>query len=185
MRTPFVKMMCILIAGPMKCLALLSLLNCTCWLHLQYLCTYSTCVPTVPVYLQYLCTYSTCVPTYMVHLDLDGAVSSIQHYRSFTAFPEVENVTSTSNPVEGQLLEIVCTVSGTPTPTIQWFKDDEVVLSQGRDSLRISITGDGLSSIININSASLSNNGIYRCMASNEAGSVSKTLEIQVKSGMI
>jgi len=96
----------------------------------------------------------------------------------------VENITSSLNPVEGQLLELVCRVSGTPTPTIQWFKEEQPVTSQG-NSLRISITADGMASIININPASVSNNGRYSCVATNDAGATSKTLEIQVKSGTI
>jgi len=85
------------------------------------------------------------------------------------------------NPVEGQLLELVCTVTGTPTPLIQWFKDDQPVSSLA-NSYRISNTHDGMS-IMNINSASLSNSGIYRCSAANDAGSVTKTIEILVKQG--
>ena len=98
------------------------------------------------------------------------------------AFPRVVDITYSMRSVEGQLLWLECTVSGIPTPSIQWFKNDQSISSH-YNSLTISTAINGMLSIVKINSASLSDSGIYRCIATNDAGSSNDTIEIQVTKG--
>ncbi len=90
------------------------------------------------------------------------------------------NITSDVNVMEGDKLDIVCRVDGSPTPTVVWFKDDMKIQSDG-DNIRISTTEDDKSSIVFISLASPANNGVYTCMATNAAGSANRTIQIQVK----
>lgn len=68
-----------------------------------------------------------------------------------------------------------CRALGRPPPKIHWYKDDEVVRTDTGD--RISIASNGTLSIKNLRA---SDAGIYRCVASSEAGNTSWTASLSV-----
>ncbi len=62
-------------------------------------------------------------------------------------------------------------MDGLPIPRVVWLKDNVVVQSRG-ENVNIATTNNGRSSTLSIRSASVaSSNGIYTCMATNNAGS--------------
>ncbi|XP_040895666.1 hemicentin-1 [Toxotes jaculatrix] len=74
-------------------------------------------------------------------------------------------------------IQLVCRVQGTPTPTIQWLKDGEVINSAGsRNSLRISPDGSTLTVI----KAHTTDSGKYTCVASNTAGEEDRIFNLNV-----
>ncbi|XP_072421818.1 hemicentin-1-like isoform X1 [Chiloscyllium punctatum] len=66
--------------------------------------------------------------------------------------------------IVGQSIDLPCLAHGDPTPKIRWYKDDEALLQGATDSL------DGPDGSINIADVELSDAGIYRCEATNNAG---------------
>ncbi|XP_076093735.1 hemicentin-1-like isoform X1 [Mytilus galloprovincialis] len=92
--------------------------------------------------------------------------------------PELpQDLPATTKVVEGESVTLVCPAVGTPIPTITWYKDnipitDPVTLSDG--SLTIEMVKS-------------SDEGSYRCQATNKAGSVERnvTLDVHVKPNII
>ena len=88
---------------------------------------------------------------------------------------------------EGDTIALACTATGRPYPTIQWYKDG-VLLTNG--SL-ISIYDEqfengGLlftSSILEVCSVGIADNGTYSCVATNSAGNDSVDFDVQVMLG--
>ena len=88
----------------------------------------------------------------------------------------ITEYTATQDPQEGNELVIVCMVTGTPDPTVVWSKDN-VTLDDTQENLFISVSPHDQ---IRINSATPEDSGVYRCRASNPAGSVERTMRIDV-----
>ncbi|XP_061539337.1 LOW QUALITY PROTEIN: hemicentin-1 [Phycodurus eques] len=63
-------------------------------------------------------------------------------------------------------IQLTCQVQGSPTPTIQWLKDGEVINNAGNKDFRISPDG----SILTVTAAHTTHSGKYTCAASNSAG---------------
>ena len=84
---------------------------------------------------------------------------------------------STPNHTEGQELVIECTVEGTPTPDVEWMKDNRPLVGSDDSSIFISISDNGVARV-RIEGATEDNNGQYTCTASNVAGSDSATILI-------
>ncbi|XP_077934173.1 hemicentin-1 [Halichoerus grypus] len=72
------------------------------------------------------------------------------------------------------LLELDCQVTGSPTPTIMWLKDGQLI--DERDGFKILLNGRKLV----IAQAQVSETGLYRCVATNIAGDRGKEFEVTV-----
>ncbi|XP_047561044.1 hemicentin-1 isoform X2 [Lutra lutra] len=72
------------------------------------------------------------------------------------------------------LLELDCQVTGSPTPTIMWLKDGQII--DERDGFKILLNGRKLV----ITQAQVSDTGLYRCVATNIAGDHKKEFEVTI-----
>ncbi|ELV11507.1 Hemicentin-1 [Tupaia chinensis] len=72
------------------------------------------------------------------------------------------------------LLELDCQVTGSPTPTIMWMKDGQLI--DEKDGFKILLNGRKLV----IAQAQVSDTGLYRCVATNTAGDDKKEFEVTV-----
>ena len=99
------------------------------------------------------------------------------------ALPMIVSTSSTPNPRKGSELIIDCVVSGIPFPTVIWMKDGDAFSGEGSDDrifISASLEGDMSRARVRINSAIIDDAGVYTCTASNDAGSASDMLQIQV-----
>ena len=98
----------------------------------------------------------------------------------FVAVPEIIAIEATPNPRIGEPFFLQCTVTGTPSPTIVWMKDG---IPLNKSILRIvSLLRKPNSSCIVISKAAgIEYNGMYTCIASNDAGSVSSSFLIRLQ----
>ena len=78
--------------------------------------------------------------------------------------------------VEGSAVKLKCRVTGEPDPSVEWFLDDEKV--EADKTIQIGVVGDMHS--LTIPEASLDDEGEYKCVATNDAGSASSTAELLV-----
>uniref|UniRef100_A0A4W6D352 Hemicentin-1 n=1 Tax=Lates calcarifer TaxID=8187 RepID=A0A4W6D352_LATCA len=73
-------------------------------------------------------------------------------------------------------IQLVCRVQGTPTPTIQWLKDGQVIKNAGNKGLRISPDG----STLTVTRAHTNDSGKYTCVATNAAGEEDRIFNLNV-----
>ncbi|CAJ1060969.1 hemicentin-1 [Xyrichtys novacula] len=73
-------------------------------------------------------------------------------------------------------IQLVCRVQGTPTPTIQWLKDGEVIKNTRNTGLRISPD----QSTLTVTGAHTSDSGKYTCVATNTAGEEDRIFNLNV-----
>lgn len=73
--------------------------------------------------------------------------------------------------LEGTTLALHCSTQGSPAPTLTWLKDGELVGT---------ITADELS-VLEIGEITPQGDGQYRCLAENEHGRASSSLNITVE----
>jgi len=96
----------------------------------------------------------------------------------FTELPKVKkSVVAVAPRFEGELrgavtvvgstARLAAIVSGHPTPTIEWFKDDKEVLYAGR--LKFEESPDGEVALV-VRDVRLSDQGRYKCVATNRLG---------------
>ena len=78
---------------------------------------------------------------------------------------------------EGEPLELKCSISAEPPPTVTWYKDQrsinnyppyEIVFDKGVATLRIWVTD-------------MEHAGSYKCVASGPTGTVTSTAEVMVR----
>ena len=86
---------------------------------------------------------------------------------------------SPEQPAEGQELVIECMWEGTPTPAIEWMKDNRPLVGSDEDCIFTSVSVDTGVARIRIERATENYNGHYTCIASNVAGSDSSTIFIR------
>ena len=99
------------------------------------------------------------------------------------ALPMIVGSSSTPNPREGSELIIDCVVSGIPSPIVMWIKDGNAFSGEDSDDrifISSSLEGDMSRARVRIKSAIIDDAGVYTCTASNDAGSASDMLRIQV-----
>ncbi|XP_062872633.1 myelin-associated glycoprotein isoform X2 [Trichomycterus rosablanca] len=85
--------------------------------------------------------------------------------------PREPLVNGSSTVMEGSLLALHCSTQGNPPPTLTWLKNGELVGT---------ITADKVS-ILEITEITPQNDGTYRCLAENEHGRASSSLNITVE----
>lgn len=85
---------------------------------------------------------------------------------------------------ESVIGRLTCFVAGQPPPIVTWYKDGELVPIKGRVSQTTPIrghAGDMLRSMLVIWNSLAEDIGIYQCVATNEAGTVSGAMFYNVK----
>lgn len=90
--------------------------------------------------------------------------------------PEVIKPLEKVEVYEGKIARLECKISGKPTPTIEWFKDDEKV----KEDKRVKIDLIGQSCSLKITKTVADDEAEYKCVATNEHGSVSTSSELLV-----
>ncbi|XP_019730955.1 hemicentin-1 isoform X2 [Hippocampus comes] len=73
-------------------------------------------------------------------------------------------------------IQLACHVQGSPSPTIQWLKDGEVINNAGNKDLRISPDG----SILTVTATHTTDSGKYTCVASNSAGEEDRIFNLNI-----
>ncbi|CAK9814021.1 Ppn [Anthophora quadrimaculata] len=118
----------------------------------------------------------TTTPKYSTHVTTVSPIgwSSTTDYGRKFRVPVKINITigQTQFP-EGSDVSIACYVDGYPSPRVQWFKDDVLIIPNNR--IQIS----ELNRLV-ISDANREDSGQYRCEASNNFSSAFSTVDIQV-----
>lgn len=77
----------------------------------------------------------------------------------------------------GEDVKLVCKMSGKPEPKIEWFKNSKPV----KPDYRIKTDYDGTTCTLHIKNTTTDDKGEYKCMASNDFGSVESDADVNVK----
>ena len=108
------------------------------------------------------------------------------------SFSNIATITVTGLPAFGSLLQPVsttvgnsvsfsCTVDANPTPTISWAFNTQTLSSEGQYSISTVPSGGVMTvSTLLISNVQLSNNGFYRCSATNSFGKNSTAAKLTV-----
>ncbi len=82
----------------------------------------------------------------------------------------------------GAELEVECEIMGIPRPSIRWFKDGNRLFSG--PGIDIATPNDQMFlSRVTIDSATTANAGIYTCVGTNAAGTVTRNISVEVNAG--
>ncbi|XP_061739556.1 hemicentin-1 [Nerophis ophidion] len=73
-------------------------------------------------------------------------------------------------------IQLVCQVQGSPTPTIKWLKDGQIMDKARNNGLRISPDG----SILTLTASHTTDSGKYTCVASNSAGEEDRIFNLNI-----
>ncbi|XP_034936854.1 papilin isoform X2 [Chelonus insularis] len=93
--------------------------------------------------------------------------------------PVSVNVSTPSNEVQhGSQFSITCKVDGYPIPQVLWYKDNDIIRTDGRVSISESNT-------LVVDNAGSNDTGVYRCEAYNAYSSSSDYLKISVQGSYI
>lgn len=94
----------------------------------------------------------------------------------FTAPPAVERTEPTEQVVVvlGSSVTLTCEARGVPPPTLSWLKDGQPL------SLHRNLLLDGQETRFLLSDVGPSDGGLYSCVASNQAGSSTKTFNLTV-----
>ena len=114
-----------------------------------------------------------------------------QYFAVCTVPPSIVIRPNVTEPfLEGDTVQMVCTATGRPFPSIQWYKDG-VLLTNDSLSLTSIYTeefesNDQLftSSILELCSVGVDSMGTYSCQALNPAGNDSVEFDVQITPGM-
>ncbi|XP_049724489.1 hemicentin-1 isoform X1 [Elephas maximus indicus] len=89
--------------------------------------------------------------------------------------PKIQRGPNLTKVQAGQRVDILCNAQGTPHPVITWFKGGSVVLVDGVRHI------SGPDGTLSIDQATLSDTGIYTCVATNIAGSDEMEITLHVQ----
>lgn len=107
----------------------------------------------------------------MVSTSLTRCVFSYSEPPSFVTLPESQAA------LPNATVRFKSTFKGTPPFMVKWFKDDMELMTGPT-----CFTGlDGLSCFLELYSVGVTQNGVYSCQVSNEAGSVRCSADLTVK----
>ena len=87
--------------------------------------------------------------------------------------PDDQSLSVRNHPVGGGSVMFSCEVSGTPTPTITWYYNNESVVQS-----EVELNGD--STQLTIPAPQVSHSGIYQCFARNKFGEDSRAWILEV-----
>ena len=79
---------------------------------------------------------------------------------------------------ESEAAQLVCWVSGTPTPTITWLKDDQVI-GESRDYSMLTLTHQR--HLLIVTNTTQHFTGRYTCRATNGLGEVTSTATLRIR----
>ncbi|KAJ8413768.1 hypothetical protein AAFF_G00063660 [Aldrovandia affinis] len=79
--------------------------------------------------------------------------------------------------VAGQEMEMQCRVSGRPAPKVEWSRDGEVLSRNGDPHVEFLEQGQ----VMKVKSVRLRDQGLYRCVASNRAGTQMRQFRVTVR----
>lgn len=88
-----------------------------------------------------------------------------------------EGETGPITAVEGGEVTLNVTVKGKPRPDVEWFKDDKPLRKTSR--VDIKSRGDKFSAVLM--NVTPDDSGLYKCVASSKAGSVTRTFEVNIE----
>lgn len=71
-----------------------------------------------------------------------------------------------------------CRVSGRPTPTVRWYKNEQLVRMDNDNRFAVASNGT-----LSIKTLQLSDSGVYKCVASSESGNTSWSASLTVTPG--
>lgn len=94
--------------------------------------------------------------------------------------PSIINGPSNQSVDEGTDVTFSCEIDGSPEPSVSWFYSDDILPMQNTSS--VLITQSGLFSLLRITNVNISDQGVYRCVATSYIGTASQEAELQVKS---
>lgn len=90
--------------------------------------------------------------------------------------PDIIESLKSVEVIEGEGTKLVCTVSGMPKPTIEWFKDGLPV----KDSRRVKSEFDGTTASLIFVESRGDDSGQYKCLVRNDLGSVPTSAKLKV-----
>ena len=94
--------------------------------------------------------------------------------------PSIISGPSNQSVDEGTEVNFSCKTDGSPEPSVSWFRNDNVLPLQNTSS--VLITQSGLSSQLRITNVNISDQGVYRCVATSYIGTASREGKLLVKS---
>ena len=93
------------------------------------------------------------------------------------ADPVITNFRFTPNTMVGDRLNVECEVMGIPTPVITWLKDNVMLSSGPGIDISRPFAGNMFLSQLMIDNADA---GVYTCVGTNPAGTVSREISVEV-----
>lgn len=101
-------------------------------------------------------------------------------YYSLLAVPKIIATETTLNSRVGESFFLQCTVAGTPNPNITWMKDG-IPLNKSILPILSLLRKPNSSRIVISKATGIEYNGMYTCIASNDAGSISSSFLIRLQ----
>ena len=89
---------------------------------------------------------------------------------------EIEEAKGTVVVSDGDVVSLNATVKGKPEPTVQWYKDDQKLRKTSR--LKMDAKNGEVSLVIL--DAKPGDSGLYKCEATNKAGSAKRTFDVNI-----
>ena len=98
----------------------------------------------------------------------------------FTASPFVKSYDKPKNVIEGDPLSLECQAWGYPHVNVTWYAEGVAIVADG---VRIKLSnGTNLeNSLLRIENMEFDDQGIFTCVAENDAGINNETIQIRVK----
>ena len=98
-----------------------------------------------------------------------------------TALPTIVELPMPMRHTEGDTFVLVCSFSAIPAPMIRWEKDGSLfLLGEGRRIINSTLVNGTGQSQLEIESLLISDAGLYNCTVSNEAGTTSRAVRLEV-----
>lgn len=81
---------------------------------------------------------------------------------------------------QGTDVDFFCEVDGSPEPSASWFYNNDILPLQNTSA--VVITQSGLTSRLSITNVNISDQGMYKCVATSNIGTASEEAELVVNS---